>query len=247
MAGLRIVVASYLGARRSGACGYALLEAQLKIMEALRAPAVDKVMMVVSGSFDAERMQPLLEQAARNPLVEMLFRENGGFSYGGWDHAVTQSLLRDDYLGDYFLMEDDYCIVSPQFMDPFYRDARHAYVCQLLFDDPVRHAAVSNGLLHGGVARNVLASTGTVFLLETGGLSHYHAGEHIQKYYLKSIETYCETHGIAFMSDASAYSRVLFYDQNIKALKHYGHADMPSPIVPYEYWKVHHEHLLEAG
>jgi len=99
MAGLRIVIASYLGARRSGACGYALLEAQLKIVAALRAPSVDKVMVVVSGSFDAERMQPLLEQAARNPLVELLFRENGGFSYGGWDHAVTQSLLRDDYLG----------------------------------------------------------------------------------------------------------------------------------------------------
>ena len=191
MAGLRIVVASYLGERRSGVSGYELLSTQISLLGGLEAPIVDGIIIVISGPYQENLLAPILVAAGRHPQIKVLFRMNAGFSYGGWNYAIQQSLLVDDYDGDYFLIEDDYCIVSPAFVEPFYKGKRHAYVCQLIFDDPVRHAAVSNGLLHGAVARNVLATTGSLFLLDSCGLDNYTDGEHIQRTYLKQIELYC--------------------------------------------------------
>ena len=239
--GLCVVVASYLGDRRGGLSGYELLEEQIRLLGQLQSPRLDQVYIVVSGDFNFERLASIKAEAKQYQKIHFLHRENSGFSYGAWDHAVKHLILNLGYEGDFFLIEDDYCIISPDFAEAFYDVGRYGYICQLVFDDPVRHPAAPHGLLDGALARALLLETGDLFQLDGGShLDRYHVGEHIQMHFLDSVESFCNRNGVPFLSDVSATTRILYYCQIIRAVKYYGHPDRPAYILPYEYLKARH-------
>jgi len=86
--------------------------------------------------------------------LRFFVRMNVGHSYGAWSDAIEACMDKDEHFSHYFLIEDDYLPNDVKFIDYFLSKfvGNVAYVCQLILPPQpgiVRHASISNGLLHG--------------------------------------------------------------------------------------------------
>lgn len=90
--------------------------------------------------------------------LKVIIRPNVGHSYGGWSDAVNSCLEKGEKFKYYFLSEDDYLPGRTDFIDILASrmDIDTAYVCQKTtkwLGKP--HAAGSNGLLSGDLAKRI--------------------------------------------------------------------------------------------
>jgi hypothetical protein len=121
--------------------------------------------------------------------IHFISRENVGYSYAAWEHAVINSI--DDDTEFYILTEDDYVPAMTKFYQPFIDklndDDKLAYVCSLaLTSGGKRHCAISNGVLKKSLAKAVIMRTGRLFTIAGGG-DYCHA-EQTQLNLLNNIE-----------------------------------------------------------
>lgn len=115
--------------------------------------ALDQVTLVVAVGGD-----PVAERFAEGarvgdtPVV-VLRRQNGGFSYGSWNHAYEAF---GEEFTHYVLVEDDYLPCLDHFDRTLveFADAEGTYVCGLSAWDGT-HAAISNGVVPTAAWRHV--------------------------------------------------------------------------------------------
>jgi hypothetical protein len=140
----------------------------LESLRKMEAP-VDRVTVVVNADEPSEiiRASRVLGQY-KNYYTELkvLIRHNVGHSYGGWNDAVNACIREGQEFDRYFLIEDDYIPVVPDFVDPFAKAWKEntGYVCQkvsLWHGQP--HAGASSGLLMNHVAKASYEKNGSVF------------------------------------------------------------------------------------
>jgi hypothetical protein len=127
----------------------------------------------VSSTHDEVDVKQIISEYTLNIPVETMFRENSGYSYGGWNHALMLNIFNQyDYS---FLIEDDYVPSRKDFYTPFINQVKEdtSFVCTKLFLSPL-HAAISNGLLPGNNAKKVFEVYGRVFDVNSGD-SYGHA------------------------------------------------------------------------
>jgi len=97
--------------------------------------------------------------------VEVIFRRNGGFSYGAWNDVIKKNLNDFDY---FFLIEDDYIPVKPDFYEDFVDrcTSEYPYVCTLVAKHKGKlHASSSNGIIRADVCKIILEKYNELFLV----------------------------------------------------------------------------------
>ena len=233
-----LVVSCYFGPRRGSASGYACLEKLVLSLNELKPLNFTYLIIVVNGVYKIDHLVDALRPLATygGITIEVMARNNTGFSYGAWNRALCHSIRRGDSFTHYFLLEDDYYPLMNDFFTPFLNE-RYAYTASLVSHFPKLHASIPNGLLRQDVARIALETFGSIF--DLGGLDRTDQGtsyidaERIQVGFLDFIFNLCEARSdikLCALGDISANFRVPFvYHGN---LKYFGNADAPMPIMP---------------
>jgi hypothetical protein len=96
--------------------------------------------------------------------IKVIFRPNGGYSYGAWNDAIKDSVNDFDY---FFMIEDDYIPDATDFYKPFVERITDdtPYVCGYVgVDMGVVHAAHSNGIITGSACKKVLENNTDLFV-----------------------------------------------------------------------------------
>ena len=179
----------YFGARRTNnpQDKYYFLKRHLEFLQSLdsNSPIEATIVVNVSGSCDEIDVRQIISEYTFNIPIETTFRENSGYSYAGWNHALTLNIPHNyDYS---FLIEDDYIPSDKDFYIPFLDQVREdtSFVCTKLFLNPL-HAAISNGLLSGKNAQEVFKIYDRVLDVTPG--SDYQSGESSQVRFLSLFE-----------------------------------------------------------
>jgi len=139
-----LIIASYNGPRRWSLPNSRLLELQHEYLSKVK-HNLDKIVVVQNR---AE-----IPQSKLHLFADVLHRENSCGSYGAWVHGYQ---IYPDYEW-YFFLEDDYIFTLDNFdqrmIDMW--DDETSYLCSLILQNPIRHAAISNGLTRGDVLKNI--------------------------------------------------------------------------------------------
>lgn len=96
--------------------------------------------------------------------ITILYRPNGGYSYGAWNEAIKRSINDYDY---FFMIEDDYIPDDRDFYVPFVARITEdtPYVCGYVgIDQGVTHAAHSNGIITKEACKKVLENNEDLFI-----------------------------------------------------------------------------------
>lgn len=130
-----------------------LVQMHLKAIEKFDQNSVSKVVLVINSD-SPEMLSKALSSANLFEdsfiPVQVLVRENLGYSYGAWEFGVLCNLQED--VDGYFLIEDDYLPSSQDFLNYFSDKLTPnvgfvAQTIEALTGTAPLHAAVSNGLL----------------------------------------------------------------------------------------------------
>jgi hypothetical protein len=178
---IHYIVAVYLGNHGSEAVNkllqadkYHFIKKHLKCLSEYKVDDITKVTFVVNQHEDKEDLEILkiTQDQSLNIPIEVIFRENTGYSYAAWNKVVTDSIKNNELFDYYFLIEDDYLPNQDYFYQPFVDAVKEntAYVCQAW---RANHAAISNGLLVGKSAEHILKHYPTVFNVKTENASYY--------------------------------------------------------------------------
>jgi len=167
------------------------------------------------------------ENYGLSDIVDIDIRNNQGFSYGAWQHALTKNVQQDLKVPYAFLCEDDYVPVSGEFYKPFYdklATLETGYVAEMVWENPARHAAISNGFIKYHVAKELYDTKGQIFTLTEG--KDYHTGVFNQVHFTDLIqEKYT-------LSDISDNYKVPFYELSKEDLVYYGNLEGEIIIEP---------------
>ena len=156
-------------------------------------------------------------------------QKNEFASYGAWNKAI----LRDGQYKNFthsFLIEDDYIPCRLDFIDFFlqalgsegYNAFAASQIASVVIDNnPVIHAAISNGLLDNSIIPTVLKDNSNLFLLKEIPKDHWSL---TQRTYLDFIKNH------ANISDISKLGNTIFFKRNKYFT--YGSANKPTLIQP---------------
>jgi len=141
----------------------------------------------VSSDMDEPEVNEIISHYEFKIPLETTFRENSGYSYAGWNHALTLNIHHNyDYS---FLIEDDYIPSNKNFYLPFIEQVEDdtSFVCTRLSRSfqPL-HAAMSSGLIYGKNVKKVFEAHNKVFDIIPG--DGYFYAESSQVYFLSLFE-----------------------------------------------------------
>lgn len=194
---INYVVACYLGPRRStGPAGEVFIKRHLEYLEENNVP-LSRVSVVLSAdnSEQVVRAQPSMKKVKDYYTdIKLFIRHNVSYSYGAWSDTINSSIQNGEDIDYFFLIEDDYLPARPDFLDILMSrlDEETAFVCQKVFEQPSvggvsTHAAVSNGMLSGRLAKNVYEQFESVF--EIVPAYNYPQAERNQVNFLNNISS----------------------------------------------------------
>jgi hypothetical protein len=129
---------------------------------------------VVNDDIDDHIKQQILDCAQECSVpITVVFRENGGYSYGAWNDVIKNTINDYDY---FFMIEDDYIPDASDFYIPFVDriDETTPYVCGYVgVDMGIVHAAHSNGIIAQQACKKVLETNQELFVVNpTPTLEH---------------------------------------------------------------------------
>lgn len=192
---------------------------------------------VINNDIDEPTLK-LIKEALLNSNVELVLRENTGFSYGAWCDVLHQNLEKGyDY---FFLIEDDYIPCIDNFLEPFLKkcNGNVCCVCSLAHkvshknnkyvlpvDGEFIHPSISNGILSARHVKQIYEKYGRALRIKPG--DDYDTGYINQLYYLKDytdegyeITDITDTHSSPYMNSASQH------------IIKYGNPNNPSVLKP---------------
>lgn len=121
---------------------------------------------VINDDIDDEIKQKVLYCAEQSKIpLTIIFRKNGGYSYGAWNDAIKYAVNNFDY---FFMIEDDYIPDANDFYIPFVERTNETtpYVCGYVgIDSGVLHAAHSNGIISQAACKKVLETNEQLFVV----------------------------------------------------------------------------------
>ena len=178
---IHYIVAVYLGNHGSPLVNSLLqkdkhhfVKRHLECLTKFKVDDITKVTFVVNQHEDQNDFELLkiTQESSLQIPIEVIFRENTGYSYAGWNKVVTDSIKNNELFDYYFLIEDDYLPNQDYFYQPFIDAVKEntAFVSQVW---RTNHAAISNGILVGKSAEEILKSYQTVFNVKTDNTSYY--------------------------------------------------------------------------
>jgi hypothetical protein len=103
---------------------------------------------------------------------EIVFRQNGGFSYGAWNDIIKKNINDFDY---FFMIEDDYIPDAPDFYIPFQNKITDSipYCCTYIgILNGIRHAASSNGMIQAKACKDILSKYQEIFKVDLSNSLH---------------------------------------------------------------------------
>jgi len=159
----------------------------------------------------------LVEKYNLQNIVDIDIRNNQGFSYGAWQHALTKIVQQDLKVPYAFLCEDDYIPTTPDFYKPFYKKLEKpqvGYTCELVLEKPSIHAAISNGFIKYHIAKEMYDTKGQIFVVNTG--DNYGVGVFNQVHFTDLIQ---EKYALDDIADTH---KVPFYELSKEGLVDYG-------------------------
>jgi hypothetical protein len=180
---IHYIVATYLGNHGSILVNTLLqsdrhhfIKRHLECLSKYKVDDITKVSFIVNEhkkNDDLEILKIAQECSLQIP-IEVVFRENTGYSYAAWNKGVTDSIKNNEPFDYYFLIEDDYLPNRDYFYQPFIDAVKEntAFVSQVW---RTNHAAMSNGLLVGKCAEKILEKYPSVFNVKTENTSYYTA------------------------------------------------------------------------
>lgn len=188
---IHYVIACYLGDRRYNIYN----ENSMVLRKHLESVSkfiygISKITVVLNyNDIDEVRNAEEIVKEFKHLPIHFMSRENVGYSYAAWEHAVISSIGDDTEF--YVLIEDDYVPAMTKFYQPFIDklkdDDNLAYVCSVVLPSGgKRHCAISNGVLKKSLAKDVIIRTGKLFTIAGGG--GYHNAEETQLNLLDNIE-----------------------------------------------------------
>lgn len=179
----------------------------------------------ISDELKAEITNAVSELDINN---EVVFRKNGGYSYGGWNDVIIKNLHDYDY---FFMIEDDYVPENPESFEPFLERITDAtpYVCCVANTGTVGklHAANSNGMVSAEACRKVYEKTGSVFRVKDDAVTIQEAWW-IQVNFLDSFTEM----GYNIRDILDEYSVIHPLNCHENHLSIFGDIDNPTPIKP---------------
>jgi hypothetical protein len=178
---IHYIVAVYLGNHGSNSVNgllqfnrYYFIKRHLECLSKYKVDDITKVSFVINEyekGTDLEILK-IVENHKLNIPVEVIFRENTGYSYAAWNKCITDSIKNNMVADYYFLIEDVYLPNQDYFYQPFVSAVKEntAFVSQVWRSN---HAAISNGLLVGKCAERILEKYPSVFNVKTEDASYY--------------------------------------------------------------------------
>lgn len=214
---------------------YYLLKQHLKFLSNLKETKISQIIFVINKSncFIDENVYTIINSYNIKIPINVFFRENDGYSYGAWETSIRKTLNQPYKY--YFLIEDDYIPIDPNFYSPFIdkMDDNTSYVAQLYIKN---HAAISNGLLDRDKALEVFKTQGKIFNLVDGAT--------------RETGTKNQTHFLTFFppnsfKDISDSSYIPFFQSTDDSIIDYGDKNQPVIIKPIELLKFNFRLLEE--
>jgi hypothetical protein len=179
----------YFGTRRTNnpKDKYYFLKKHLDFLQELEedSPIEATLVFNVSSSTDEPEANEIISHYNFKIPFETTFRENSGYSYAGWNHALRLNIPHNyDYS---FLIEDDYIPSNKNFYLPFIEQIEDdtSFVCTKMYLEPL-HAAISNGLIHGKSVKKVFEAHNRVLDITPG--DSYSSGEQSQVKFLSLFQ-----------------------------------------------------------
>ena len=160
--------------------------------------------------------------------TEVIFRKNGGYSYGGWNDVIKKNLSDYDY---FFMIEDDYVPEDTEAFRPFLERITDEtpYVCCVANHGTVGkfHAANSNAMVSAEACRKVFQKTGDVFRVKDDAVDIREAWQ-IQ---INFLDSFTEM-GYTIRDILDEYSVIHPVNCHDNQISIYGDIDKPTPIKP---------------
>lgn len=173
------------------------------------------------------KIKILDEYKLDNMIVDVVFYDGLGYSYGAWNYVIKRDLLDFDY---FVLIEDDYIPTDVDFYKPFISrmDEKTPYVCTLVEVKPDGRdcASSSNSVIRSDSCKAILESYGDVFAeLSAQDLP---SAWHTQLNFLNHFTA----HGFVMRDILDEYSTPHMMNCDINHIVYFGNVDYPALIVP---------------
>lgn len=193
------IVCLYFGNRRQGynkEDRFHLLREHMKFLSQCNDTDIKRAKIVINldGYSSPVVIKDIFNEYKTPMKVDLILRDNFDFSYGAWNTGIIHDINEYGDADYYFLIEDDYLPLSKEFYLPFVKKINNKtkFVCCLCSKTnsdlkeiaikhgilekhiPKIHASISNGLLDGGVAKDIYEKYQSIFLL-TNSDNYYFA------------------------------------------------------------------------
>lgn len=228
---INYIVAFYFGSRRcyqDRVDKYIFLRKQLEFLKKCVCNEIVAATLVfnMDENSEIEIINKIISNYGLEINLHIIFRNNMDFSYGAWNDGVLLTYgLGYNY---HFLIEDDYIPTDINFYIPFLNKINNqtCFACVKVFDDPVRHPAISNGLLSNNAVVKVLKNkTNIIPLNAIHDENSYANAENSQKFMMN----YFEEIGFNFTEIDEIYSKPFLNAE--KNIVFYGGSETP-PLQP---------------
>jgi hypothetical protein len=159
--------------------------------------------------------------------VEIVFRPNIGFSYGGWNETIKRNINDYDY---FFLIEDDYIPINSKFYEDFVTHCtlEYPFVSTLVneYAPGKLHAACSNSIVRADVCKIILERYKELFLVVKSNIAN--DAYHTQMTFLDLFTSL----GYGMRDMTYKYSTPFNCNCYTNEIKIYGNKELPPILVP---------------
>lgn len=159
--------------------------------------------------------------------LEIILRENKGFSYGAWNDVINKNIDDFEY---FFINEDDYIPSSKDFYQPFIEKISDTspYICVMISMEPKKHASFSCGLLKGQECRKVFSKHNQVFKIISTDV--------YKDAYINQINFYDYFTDNGYkMEDLIHYYQLPYMDSSKNSITYYGDKNNPTVLTPIDF------------
>ena len=181
---------------------------------------------------DESIVEDLLETFKKYEInfpLEIILRDNQGFSYGAWNDVINKNIGEFEY---YFINEDDYVPSSKTFYEPFMNKISDEapYVAVMTSMERKKHASFSCGLLKGSECQKVYAKHDEVFkIIPTDNYVDAYTNQFsFYDHFLEEGYT---------LEDIIDVCKLPYMDSSKNCITYYGDTNNPTVLIPVDYEK----------
>lgn len=171
MSKINYIIAFYLGARMHQ--GYSekirnnkfyFLEKHIEFINSVDNIDLTTFVFNIHDSSIKDELTAYFNSIEWSKPIEVMYRDNVGFSYGAWNDVIKKNLNDFDY---FFLNEDDYIPEDKNFLEPFFENINDdiPFVCGMILHEPSTHAAFSCGLIKSNACKHIYERYDDVFYI----------------------------------------------------------------------------------